>query len=389
MNFSKLTLLRRGLNWLNPRAPKSVIDSIGDLPSSTTKPKDDESLWPRKVTESVSAELNIAKIKPLTNEDYILECDLKNHSKVGFSERQFFQSRNCRVLPPEGDVITENGELLAFLTPHNRNGVYHNGLLKTRYKGTVGLTGKSLNLMKPFASNYYHWIYEALPTVRHAIDLNLQIDHYLVAKRSPFVISTLAILGVKPSAIREVSEQILECDSLYSTSTQTEMLPNPVDAHWISSEFHQPSNSQNRKLYISRKDSDWRGVRNEKEINVLLTEYGFESLTLSKMTVEDQIEAFANATCIISCHGAGLTNLVFCKKGVKVLEIFPTRWTPLCYAAVAQYIGADYYYCNADPLGLSESEIKSNRDHIPLDSSSQGETLTIPMDKLTLFCELL
>ena len=58
-------------------------------------------------------------------------------------------------------------------------------------------------------------------------------------------------------------------------------------------------------------------------------------------------------------------------------------------AAVAQYIEADYYYCNADPLGLSELEIKSNRNHIPLDSSPQGETVTIPMDKLARFCQLL
>jgi capsular polysaccharide biosynthesis protein len=46
-------------------------------------------------------------------------------------------------------------------------------------------------------------------------------------------------------------------------------------------------------------------------------------LQLSKLNFIDQVRLFYNCKQIIAPHGAGLTNLIFCKKNTRVLEIFP------------------------------------------------------------------
>jgi len=387
MNLSELIPLRRIINAIHPRSPKSIVNSIEDmLDQSKNLGLKHLDFNCQTVSPSTSFTLDLSQVRPLTHEDYILDCDLKNHIRTDFSNRELFQLPNCRVLSSEGDVISEEGQLLAFLTPHNRKGGYHSGLLKTRYTKPKVIAGKSLNLIKPYATNYYHWTYEALPILRHVAHLDLPIDNYLVARRSPFVVSSLAKFGIHPDSIIEVSDQELLCETLYTTTTQTSMIPNPMDVNWISGQLSQKAKKDQRRIYLSREDAGWRGIENENQVINLLKGFGFESLTLSKMSVEDQIETFSSASCVISAHGAGLTNLAFCKQGVKVLEIFPPRWTPLCYAAVAQYIGADYFYCNADSLGLSIDQLQANKSHIPQDSAQQGAKLTIPLEKLELFC---
>ena len=50
---------------------------------------------------------------------------------------------------------------------------------------------------------------------------------------------------------------------------------------------------------------------------------GFKILQLSRINLFDQISIFKNCKEIISPHGAGLANLVFCRSRTKVTEIIP------------------------------------------------------------------
>ncbi|CAA9378257.1 hypothetical protein AVDCRST_MAG94-4698 [uncultured Leptolyngbya sp.] len=48
---------------------------------------------------------------------------------------------------------------------------------------------------------------------------------------------------------------------------------------------------------------------------------------------------------IIGAHGAGLTNIVFCPQGAKVVEIFPTgAQTSFAYQQISAIVGLDYRY---------------------------------------------
>jgi capsular polysaccharide biosynthesis protein len=47
----------------------------------------------------------------------------------------------------------------------------------------------------------------------------------------------------------------------------------------------------------------------------------FKLIDPSKLSLSQQVEAFSNAEIILGPHGAGLTNIMFCNPGTKVIEI--------------------------------------------------------------------
>ena len=76
-----------------------------------------------------------------------------------------------------------------------------------------------------------------------------------------------------------------------------------------------------RRLYVQRTRSPKRRLENEGEVMALLAAHGFEMLDLDGMTQAEQARCFAEATHVVAPHGAGLTNLVFCRPGTRVCEL--------------------------------------------------------------------
>jgi hypothetical protein len=97
-----------------------------------------------------------------------------------------------------------------------------------------------------------------------------------------------------------------------------------------------------RKLYVSRQDATGRRVTNEAEIMELLGSNGFELIVPGRLPFEAQIAAFADASHIVGPHGAGLTNIVVSKPGMKMLELFHPLYGTGAYAALSVEGGFDY-----------------------------------------------
>ena len=54
--------------------------------------------------------------------------------------------------------------------------------------------------------------------------------------------------------------------------------------------------------------------------------------------------AFTGADEIVAVHGAGLTNLLFCRPGTRVIEIFPENFVKSTYFWLARQLGLEYHY---------------------------------------------
>ncbi|NEP81006.1 MAG: glycosyltransferase family 61 protein, partial [Okeania sp. SIO3B3] len=82
----------------------------------------------------------------------------------------------------------------------------------------------------------------------------------------------------------------------------------------------------------------------------LLEKFGFVSLTLESMTIAEQVSYMAAAKVVISPHGAGLTNLVFCSPGTKVIEIFSPKYVNSLYWRISNFCSLSHYYLVGDFL---------------------------------------
>lgn len=94
-----------------------------------------------------------------------------------------------------------------------------------------------------------------------------------------------------------------------------------------------------RRIYASRLDArNMRGVVNEEEVCDLMRRHGFDIVTPGELDIEEQITAFRDAEVIVGPHGAGLTNLVYCRTGsrTRVVELLQESYIPGSYIRICQ-----------------------------------------------------
>jgi hypothetical protein len=98
-----------------------------------------------------------------------------------------------------------------------------------------------------------------------------------------------------------------------------------------------------RKIFIDRKDAPSRNIINYSEVVDLLKEYNFEIVQPEKLTVKEQIQLFNSATIVVAVHGAGLTNVAFCKEGTKVIELMSSLCGTNAFWKLATALQLDYH----------------------------------------------
>jgi capsular polysaccharide biosynthesis protein len=109
----------------------------------------------------------------------------------------------------------------------------------------------------------------------------------------------------------------------------------------------QPTHVQDKSppyIYLSRKDSKFRVVANEDKLTELLKQYKFETFVLSELSFQEKINLFAGAKVVVSATGAGMTNMVFCKKGTKIIELFNEGFVVGPFYDMAPKLDLDYQY---------------------------------------------
>jgi hypothetical protein len=78
-----------------------------------------------------------------------------------------------------------------------------------------------------------------------------------------------------------------------------------------------------RRLYVPRRNVKMRQVVNEGALEAALQRMGFEVFDNGEHNVREQVRAFRDASIIVSPHGAGLSNIVYCDAGTPVVELVP------------------------------------------------------------------
>jgi Glycosyltransferase 61 len=211
-------------------------------------------------------------------------------------------------------------------------------------------------MLRPGWSDYYfHWMFEVLPRL-HVLELSgVPVDKYAIHPLSaPFQYETLRALEFPMDKLLELSEPMhLAAKELLVPSVLPSVMP-----HWACDFLRHtflPSHrrtSDARRLYISRATaSRGRRVVNDSEVEEVLAARGFETVRLEEMSVVDQARLFAQVEVVVSPHGGGLTNVVFCNPGAKVVEFFAREYVQPLFWMLSNRRELEYYCLIADGEG--------------------------------------
>lgn len=227
----------------------------------------------------------------------------------------------------------------------------HPALGSPRMPAASAVSGLSLSIAVLDGEGFYHFLLESLPRLWLARAHRTRIDR-VFANGSPgaFQERWLAQAGVPANKIVWLNGLgHFRCAQLLFTNYLTR---DSQPTHWAVSAIRRlcsaepPSRPGRRRLWISRSDARTRQPAWETTLLEQLRD--FEKVSLSQLSVAEQIESMRSAGIVVGPHGAGLANVVFCAPGTKLVEIFDgQRRTPL-YNRLADVCGLRYAWAAVD-----------------------------------------
>ena len=232
---------------------------------------------------------------------------------------------------------------------------------------------KSALLSIDSGSNYFHWMCHVLPRIKllqeYGIDWSEINKIILPENRGNFVDQTLSILDIPVHKIIETDKNTTYTfDSLIipcKPNRHIHLTPWSID--FLCDNFLKENKKQEKKIFISRRSETGRCIENEDELWRVLSQEGYEKVYLEDYSVYEQATLFNSSKEIVSAHGAGLTNLVFCQPNTKLIELFNPSYFLALYWNMCNILDLDYYYIIGEGDNLGKEKGKNQNIKINLE----------------------
>lgn len=273
------------------------------------------------------------------------------------------QETRSAIIAPDNKILGDLSPESPALSPnHPDKHPSKNTILSRDYLPKIDYFDKKVVVLSGLLNNiYFHWLFDILPRIHllksSPVDWD-SIDYFIVNQGCNFQQETLASLGI-------VQNKIIDPSTLNNVHIQAEMLivPSfPGTIAWmpkwacdfLRASFVNPESLDNKptkRIYIKRNQSSSRRLINEDEIISFLSKFGFEAINLELLSVSQQANLFAQTAIVVSPHGSGLSNIVFCQPDITVIELFSPFYVYPCYWLVANLVGLKYFYVIGEIIG--------------------------------------
>lgn len=134
---------------------------------------------------------------------------------------------------------------------------------------------------------------------------------------------------------------------------------------------HRTRDRSGELLYISRNESSMRRILNENDLLPGLRDMGFRIVSPGTLSMPEQIEAFRNARIVLAAHGAGLTNIIFCRPNSTLVEIFPEGGVHgSAFLRISSQLNFNYYFVVGQKVENKQSKKNPNNSDLILNKAS-------------------
>lgn len=290
--------------------------------------------------------------------------------------------KNALVFGPDIALACRDGTLisdvsLAWEDKANNYPVFRNIIFGSPKK----IKQKAVLLAVTGGNSFFHWLFEVLPKLKILEDANqkdINLLYILNGTHQNFQKETLSLLGIKLEKVINLEESptlflenvlIPSYPCHYGTPSKAEIL---YLQRKLKSPFYKSllKKKGRKRLFIKRRNGG-RQLLYEDAIEQALQPFGFRAVEPEKLPLHQQIALFDQAEVVIAPHGAGLANIIFCRPGTKILEIFSGDYVNLCYQHLAGNCGLNHFavhpWSKKDGLlALNSADRGLNRKDIPI-----------------------
>lgn len=289
--------------------------------------------------------------------------------------------KNAKCYTKTGFVLTPDDIPINNYTPLGEHPLRNKR--KYKFKNSIYYDGNiALFTNDSCQKNYYHWLIEAFSRIHLIEKSGFSVDKYILCDEIPyqkrilelFEIPEEKIIKIEPNTLVQaeflIIPDIINYFNLIETSDRiyynAKFIPKWVFDFYRTKFLPLVKKTEPKKIYISRKNAPYRKIQNELEVIEFLKQHGFNVYYPEEMDFLEQVELFYNAETVVSTHGAGLTNIMFCDEKANIIEIFDPGYLYQGQQMIAQSLGLNYIYFYSKPLqdkypGFRLSEIELNK----------------------------
>lgn len=214
-------------------------------------------------------------------------------------------------------------------------------------------------------ARYAHWLLEELP--RWLSLRGDEADSVIAHVGKPFIDEVRALAKFPQRVIPTNRYQHFACETLVVPPLAEVDARTAEALNVFARRLGLPATAFGEKLYITRENAERRRVVNEDELWAKLEARGFVKLRLEELSWREQVAAISGAKVLVSAHGAGLANVVFCREGARVVEFFNRSYVNPCFERWARLVGTDYRAVVPAGEGPVGADRKANREDIVAD----------------------
>jgi len=197
--------------------------------------------------------------------------------------------------------------------------------------------------------NHSHWLTAHLPKLLLLKERGALGDVLLPPERTDAIDGALRMLGLEPEAFPtfRMDRPILvgELTVVGTDRFRPELIRKVQEA------YADPAVEAHRRVYISRARASRRRLANEDAVWPIFSRRGFERVFMEDLPFEAQVRLMRETAVLAAPHGAGLTNMIFCAEGTRIVEIADLGFPNPNFYALASALGHPYWIVQAESVG--------------------------------------
>ena len=271
------------------------------------------------------------------------------HSVRRYHMDKVFSCRvpHVRVTTGDGAVLTDRDELI------REANLVGSSLRRSRYAAATSKTrpGRYVSLMTIWgAKNMGHFFFDAM--LRVTLFDRLDDLRFLVpAKLQPFHEGLIELAGIKPHQLESADDAFTAVEELVACHIATEgSMPRAELLQRFSrlaraNVVPVPPARRNRRIFVDRSAAKRRKMANQKDLEPVLAERGFELVQWESLSMAEQVRLAAETEIMAGPHGTSLLNSIYCDPGAKVLEIINPHWWDAATLRQCTLMGHEFWYC--------------------------------------------